>query len=108
VPPRHVLDGLVRQQIRQIADALDRHKVLPQVCPAPLDVTGARHIGRFVREIVGCAAEDAEELVETVTVRPEFRFPPEMPLADECRVIVVRLQQRRDRRLIRRQADIRR
>ena len=38
--------------------------------------------------------------VESVTIRSKLGFPPEMPLADECSVVAVGLDQRRDRGLV--------
>src|SRR5690349_25087863 len=84
--------GSFRQQLRKISDTLHRLKVLPQV--------GTGGVARLVCEVVTRAAQDAEELFEPVTIGSKLRLPPEMPLADERRVVPVVLQQRGNGRLV--------
>jgi hypothetical protein len=56
-----------------------------------------------MREVIGCAAEDSEELVVAMLVGTEPRSPPEMPLADEGRVVAVLPDERGNRRMAWRQ-----
>ncbi len=90
--PRDEGSGALRQQLREISDTLHRLKVFPKV--------GSAGVARLVCEVVTRAAQDAEELFEPVTIWSELRFPSEMPLANERRVVTVVLQQRGDRRVV--------
>ena len=106
--PRDHLHRLVREQVGEIADAFYGREVLPEIRAAAAGRGAAGRIGRLVREVVDGAAQDAEELVEPVAVGTELRLPAEMPLPDERRVVAVRFEQRCDRRMLRRQSDVRR
>ena len=63
-------------------------------------------IGGPVREVVNRSAQYTKELVESVAIRTELGLPPEVPLADERCVVAIRFQQRRDRRMLGRQAKV--
>jgi hypothetical protein len=60
-----------------------------------------------VRIVVHGAPAEAKEVIITALKRTEFRQSAEMPLANQTGAIARLLQQRRQGRMIRRQADIR-
>src|SRR6266545_5339095 len=99
--PLDVLDRLVRQQVGEIAETVDWRQVLPQICGSTRSAA-ARRVGGFVGEVIGRAAQHAEELIVPVLVRAELRLPSKMPFPDECGVVPTRFQQRRYRWMVRR------
>ena len=58
-----------------------------------------------MREVVGSAAEDSEELVVAMLVGTELRPPPEMPFADQGGVVAVLPDERGDRWVAGRHSD---
>ena len=94
-----VIDGALGQQVRVVADLVHRHFAFVQVF---------RHVGpdaRLVREVVDGAAVVAEEEVVAALQRAEGRQVAQVPLAEQRRAVAVLLQQRRQGRMLRRQAD---
>ena len=68
--------------IGQVSGGLDRRRILVKI---------GRPTGRTRVVVVG-AAQEPEEFVEPVGVRPELGFPAEVPFAEESRRISVRLE----------------
>jgi hypothetical protein len=92
----------VAKQIGHVTVPLDRHLLLMQLVrlrPA------AQRIGSVI-EVVGRAAEDAEEAVVAALERAVVRQIAEVPFADEARAVARLLEQRRKGRMARRQPDV--
>jgi hypothetical protein len=99
------LNGLHRpiaEQVRHVAVPLDRHLLFVKLARLR---AGAQRI-RTMIEIVGSAAEDAEEVIVAALQWTEIRKVTEMPFADQRGAVARLLQQRRQRRMVRGQADI--
>src|SRR5262249_51871256 len=96
------LHGAIAEQVGHVAVALDRHLLLVELAGrrALPGVIGA------VIEIVGGAAEDSEEVVVAALERAEVRQIAEVPLADQRSAVARRLEERRQRGMARRQADV--
>ena len=93
------IDGLHRaiaEQVRHIAMAVDRHLVL---------VKWRTRLGAVI-EVMRGAAEKAEELVVSCLVGAEARQEAEMPFADQLGRIVGLLEDRRNGRMVWRQANV--
>jgi len=91
----------VAEQVGHVAVPLDRHLLLVQLVrlrPAALRVAA-------VIEVVGGAAEDAEEAVVAALERAVVRQIAEMPFAHQARAVARLLEQRRQGRMARRQPD---
>ena len=101
---RKTVDGLhcpVAEQIGHVAVALDRHLLLMQlvrVRPA------AGCIGTMI-EVIGRAAENAEEGVVAALERAVVRQIAEMPFADQARAVACLLEQRGEGGMTWRQPD---
>ena len=95
------LDRAVAEQVRHVAVAVDRHFLFVELVGLG---AAARVIGPVI-EVVGGAAEDAEEVVVAALDRAEIRQEAEMPLADQRRAVAGGAQQRRQGRMTWRQAD---
>src|SRR3954449_12434049 len=67
--------------------------------------SSARMVGAMI-EIIGGATEDAEEMVVAALERAEIRQKTEVPFSDQRRAIAGLLQQGRQGRMARRQADV--
>ena len=96
------LHRAIAEQIRHVAVALDRHLLLMQLIGLR---PSARMVGTMI-EIIGGTAEDAEEMVVAALERTEIRQKTEVPLSDQRRGIARLLQQGRQGRMARRQADV--
>src|SRR5438552_18548584 len=75
---------------------MNRDRVVPQILLL---------IGAAVRVVVDGAAAEAVEMIVPALLRTERRQLAKVPLADERRPVTGLLQQRRNRRLLRREAD---
>ena len=98
------LDRPVCQQVGEIASSFDRRDVFPQAVTA--ERSKPRSIRGLMGEVVGCATEDAEELVVAMLVGSELRSPSKMPFADQGCVVAVLPDERGDRRVAGRQPDV--
>ena len=90
------VDGAIAEQFGGVAHLLDGHVVVPEI---------GLVIGAFVPIVVDAAAAESVEVIVAALQRAEFRQFAEVPLADERRRIAGFLQQRRQRRMLGRQAD---
>src|SRR5688572_24574551 len=91
------VDRTVGQQVGEISHALDGFQVLPEIF-----FVGAG----LVREVIAGAAQNPEELVETVAIGAELRLPAKVPFPDERGVVSIGLQQGRDGWMVGRQAFV--
>src|SRR6185436_77641 len=90
-------DATLCEQIGEIAVLLYRLVVLIKIHPAG---------GVLVREIILGASDNAEELVISMLGWVELRPVAAMPFPDQVGFVTVGLQQRSDRGMLRRNADI--
>jgi hypothetical protein len=97
VAPSDELGRAVGEQVGHVPNPLGGDVVLPEVW---LSRTAD------VREVIHAAAVNAEELVEPVAVGRELRHEAEVPLADERGAIPGALEQGRERRMARREAEL--
>jgi hypothetical protein len=79
------LDSLLGQEIGQVAWALDRRQILPEI--------GTFEVFGSVSEVVRGTAQNPEELLIAMTIGAKLRLPTQVPLANESRLITVGFQQ---------------
>src|SRR5581483_12260262 len=89
------IDGALRQEIGEIALAMDLGVVLEKIVDAETVLVGV---------VVDAAGERPEMLVVAALERAEVRLEAEMPLADQRRAVALLAQPRGDRRMVGRQA----
>src|SRR5262249_50736013 len=92
------LHGALAKKVGHVADAIDWHLLL---------VKWNRRLAAVI-EIVGRASEDAKEVVVAALERAEVGQETKVPLTDERGAVAGLLEDRRQGRMARRQADARR
>jgi hypothetical protein len=78
------LDSALCQKVCHVADPFYRHKVFIEI---------GCSIRVFVSKEIAGPAQDAEELIEAVPIRPVLREVTQMPFPDQGCVVAVTFQE---------------
>src|SRR6185369_11826147 len=93
----HRVDRTGAELVGEIADLVDLDVLVPQI----VILTRVK-----MRVVVHGAPAETEEVIITALERTEFRQGAQMPLADQAGDVACPLQQRRQGRMLWRQADL--